>query len=83
MTASIPSHFVLIARRYGMEDTELNTLEHYKVTCANDLFFKYPNEDTRETFLQEVLLPVEGFRDPETNEITCHPRQFEGADEAS
>ena len=74
MTSSVPGHFVNLARRFGVVEADLLVLEHAKVLCAQDLFFKFPDESSRERLLNEVIKPYYGERDPETNELLLRDR---------
>ena len=67
MTSSVPGHFVNLARRFGVAEADLLVLEHAKVLCAQDLYFKFPDEPARERLLEEVIKPYYGERDGEQN----------------
>ena len=55
MTAAVPGHFSLIARRYGVEESDMLLLEYSHVLCANDLYFQYPSVEKREELLRDTF----------------------------
>ena len=82
MTSSVPGHFVNLARRFGVAEADLLVLEHAKVFCAQDLFFKFPDESARERLLNEVIKPYYGERDPETQDLLLRDRNLTEEEEA-
>ena len=82
MTSSVPGHFVNLARRFGVAEADLLVLEHAKVLCAQDLFFKFPHESARERLLTEVIKPYCGERDPETQDLLLRDRNLTEEEEA-
>ena len=82
MTSSVPGHFVNLARRFGVAEADLLVLEHAKVLCAQDLFFKFPDESARERLLNEVIKPYYGERDPETQDLLLRDRNLTEEEEA-
>ena len=42
--------------------------------CAQDLLFKFPNDEAREKFISAVIKPYQGARDPETNDLVLRDR---------
>ena len=76
MTSSVPGHFVNLARRFGVDEADLLMLEHAKIHCAQDLYFKYPNEAAREKLISEVIMPYFGEKDPDTQELQLRDRNL-------
>ena len=74
MTSAVPGHFVNLARRFGVDEADLLLLEHAGVLCAQDLFFKFPNDEAREKLISAVIKPYQGARDPETNDLVLRDR---------
>ena len=82
MTSSVPGHFVNLARRFGVAEADLLVLEHAKVLCAQDLFFKFPDETARERLLNEVVKPYFGERDPESGDLMLRDRSLNEEEQA-
>ena len=82
MTSSVPGHFVNLARRFGVDEADLLMLEHAKVHCAQDLYFKYPDEAAREKLISEVIMLYFGEKDPDTQELQLRDRNLSEEDAA-